>query len=100
MREPLQQQVDPQHHLQRNRRTTSFAGRLVINGFNQGQKSLPGNRDLHLFQEALAMRLLFGVDLLVVREAELKRDSHLIQSQFENWADFAGFSEVPERSSE
>jgi hypothetical protein len=46
------------------------------------------------------MRLLFGVDLLVVREAELKRDSHLIQSQFENWADFAGFSEVPERSSE
>jgi GT2 family glycosyltransferase len=63
----------------------------VIDGFNQGQERLPGNRDLHLFQEALATRLLFGVDLLVVREAQLERGSHPVQSQFENWTDFSGF---------
>ena len=63
----------------------------MIDGFNQDQKSLSGNCDLHLFQEALATRLLFGVDLLVVREAQLERDSHLVQSQFENWTDFGGF---------
>jgi hypothetical protein len=60
----------------------------MINGLNQGEKRLPGNRDLHLFQESLATRLLFGVDLLVVREAQLERDSHPVQSQFENWTDF------------
>jgi hypothetical protein len=52
----------------------------VISGFNQGQKRLPGNRDHHFFQEALATRLLFFLDLLVVREAQLERDSHLVQS--------------------
>ena len=36
---------------------------------NQGQKRFPGNRDLHLIQEALATRLLFGIDLLIVQEA-------------------------------
>jgi hypothetical protein len=39
----------------------------------------------------MATRLLFGVDLLFVREAQLERDSHPVQSQFENWNDFSGF---------
>jgi len=64
--------MDPQHHLQRNRRTASFAGGLVTHGLNQGQKCFPGNRGLQLIQEALATRPLFGVDLLVVREAQLE----------------------------
>ena len=67
------------------------ACRLVILGLNQGQKRLPVNRDLHLIQEALATRLLFGVDLLEDREAQLKGDSHPFQSWFENWSAFGGF---------
>jgi hypothetical protein len=82
---------DPQHHLQRNRRTISFAGRLVIEGLNQGQKRLPSNRDLHLIQEALATRPLFSVDLLVVREAQLEGGCHPFQSQSWIWIDFSGF---------
>ena len=58
------QQVDPKYHFQRDRWTTSFAGRLV-----KGQKHLPGNRGLYLIQKGLATHPLFGVDLLVVREA-------------------------------
>ncbi|WP_255111806.1 hypothetical protein [Synechococcus sp. RedBA-s] len=83
--------MDAQHHLQRNRRTTSFTGRLVIHGRNQGQKRLLGNRDLHLIQEALATRPLFGVDLLAVREAQLEGGGHPFQSQFWIWIDFSEF---------
>ena len=32
-----------------------------------------------------------GVDLPVVREAQLERHSHLVQSQFENLMDFRKF---------
>ena len=31
------------------------------------------------------------MNLLVVREAQLERDSHPVQSQFENWTDFSRF---------
>ena len=83
--------MDPQHHVQRNRRTASFAGRLVIHGLDQGQKRFPGNRDLHLVQEALTTRPLFGEDLLVVRKAQLEGVSHPFQSQSWIWIDFSGF---------
>jgi hypothetical protein len=72
--------VDPQHDLQRNRRETSLAGRLVIHGLDQGQKRFPGVRDIHLFQVALATSPIFGVDLLVVRKAQLKGVGHPFQS--------------------
>ena len=42
---------------------------------------------LHFIQEALATKLLFGEDLLLVCEAQLERDCHPIQSQFENLSD-------------
>ena len=64
--------MDPQHHVQRNRRTASFAGRLVIHGLDQGEKRFPGNRELHLVQEALTTRPLFGEELLVVRKAQVE----------------------------
>ncbi len=44
----------------------------MIQGLDQGQKRFPGNRDLHLVQEALTTRPLFGEDLLVVRKAQLE----------------------------
>jgi len=66
------QQMDPQHHVQRNWQTASFDGRLVIHGLDQGQKRFPGNRDLHLVQEALTTRPTFSEDLLVVRKAQLE----------------------------
>lgn len=53
---------------------------IVIKGFNLGQKSLPGNSDLHLFQAALATRLIFGVDLLVVRKAHSWRGTAIRSS--------------------
>lgn len=53
---------------------------IVIKGFNLGQKSLPGNSDLYLFQAALASRLLFGVDLLVVRKAHSWRGTAIRSS--------------------
>lgn len=37
---------------------------------------LPGNRGLHLIQTALATRPIFGVDLFVVRKAQLERVGH------------------------
>ena len=63
----------------------------MIHGHNQSQKRFPGNRGLHLIQEALATRPLFGVDLLVVREAQLERVGHPFQSQSWIWTDFSGF---------
>ena len=54
-----------------------------------------GMGGLHFIQEALATRLLFGVDLLLVCAAQLKKQSHPVQSQFENLSDFSGFSGVP-----
>jgi hypothetical protein len=63
----------------------------VIHGLDQGQKHFPGDRDLHFVQEALATCPFFGVDLLFVREAQLERDSHPVQFQFENWSDFSWF---------
>ena len=83
--------MDPPHHLQRNRLTASFPGRLVIDGLDQGQKRFPENRGLHLIQEALATRPLFGKDLLVVREAQLEGGGHPFQSQSWIRTDFSGF---------
>ena len=57
------------------------AGRLVIHVLDQGQKCFPVNRDLHLVQEALTTRPLFGEELLVVRKAQLEGVSHPFQSQ-------------------
>ena len=48
----------------------------MIHGLNQGQKLLLRNPDLHLIQEALATRHHFGLDLLLVREAQLNGGSH------------------------
>jgi hypothetical protein len=56
-----------------------------------GQECFPGNRGLHLIQEALPTRPLFGVDQLVVREAQLEGGGHPFQSQSWIWIDFSGF---------
>ena len=73
-----------------------FCWRLVINGFNQGQKRLPGNRDLHLIQEVLATRPLFGVDLFVVREAKLEGADMRSSPRARTGLILAGFSEIPQ----
>lgn len=75
-REPLLQQMDPQHHLQRKRRPPSLGRRLVVDGTNQGEKKIPRQRGLHLLQEDLPPRLLLGVGLLVIRKTELEGDHH------------------------
>jgi len=61
----------------------------------RGDKNFPGECDLNFIQEALTKRLLLGVDLLIICEAQLEgsaiRPSHsLIISQI-----IAGFFEVP-----
>ena len=68
----------------------------MINGFNQGQKRLPGNRDLHLIQEVLATRPLFGVDLFVVREAKLEGADMRSSPRARTGLILAGFSEIPQ----
>ena len=87
--------MDPQHHLQRNRRTASFTGGLVICRLNQGQKYFPGNRDLHLIQEALATRSFLGVDLLVVGEAQLEGSAIRSSLSLGSRLILAGFSDDP-----
>ncbi len=68
---PLLQQVDQQHRGQRVRRTPIFLAGLGVVGLDQGDEGLQGHDHLHLSQELLAIGLLLGGRLLVVREAEL-----------------------------
>jgi len=71
-REPLLQQVNPQHHLQRERRPASLGRWLVIDRPDQCMEIIPGDGVLHLLKENLPPRLLLGVDLLVIAEHQLK----------------------------
>jgi len=61
----------------------------------RGKKNFPGNCDLNFIQEALVTRLLLGVDLLIICEAQLEgsaiRPSHSPVISLI----VAGFSEVP-----
>jgi hypothetical protein len=71
-REPLLQQVNAQHHLQRKRRPASLGRWLVVNRTDQCMEVIPGDRRFHLVEEDLPPRLLLGVDLLVIAEPQLK----------------------------
>ena len=83
--------MDPQHHLQRNRRTNSSPGGLVIHGLDQGQKFFSEKHDLPLIQEALAIRPLFEVDLLEVRGPTWKGIGYMFESKTLTWASLSDF---------
>jgi len=68
---PLLLQVDPQHGRQRVGRTPSLLACLWVDGLDQSDQGIPGHNRLHLSQELLALGLLLGGRLLVIREAEL-----------------------------
>lgn len=67
----------------------------MICRLNQGQKYFPGNRDLHLIQEALATRSFLGVDLLVVGEAQLEGSAIRSSLSLGSRLILAGFSDDP-----
>ena len=75
-REPLLQQVNPQHHLQRERRPTSLGRRLVVNWMDHYMKDILGDSHFHLVEEDLPPSLLLGVNLLVIAEPQLKLSAH------------------------
>ena len=56
-----------------------------------GPQYFPGNRDLHLVEEAMTTRPIPSKDLLVVRKAQLKGISYLFQSRTWIWIDFSRF---------
>ena len=66
----------------------------MIQGLDQGQKRFPGNRHLHLVQEALTTRPLFGEDLLVVRKAQLEGSAIRSSLTLGSEQILAGFSGV------
>lgn len=93
---PLLQQVDPQHDRQRVWRTHSLLSGLGVDGIDQANQRVPRDHGLHLRQELLALGLLLGGRLLVIREAELLAAHQLspgLSSQGHSRADRPGYPE-------
>jgi hypothetical protein len=90
--------VDPQHGRQRIGRPPSLLAGLGLNGLDQANQRVPRDHGLHLSQELLALGLLLGGCLLVIRETELlaaHQFSPGLRSQGHSRADRPGYPESP-----
>ena len=95
---PLLQEMNPQHHDQRVRRSTALFAGLGVVRLDQRDQRRPRHHYLHLREKLFPFGLLLGRGQLVIREAELLGHHHpspVLRLQAHFRVDRLGFSELP-----